>query len=61
MMWNRAAMRRKGGIKAMQMRSAVMKLKKSSLFITARSSQQQKKAESSVQIEANEIKGESMA
>jgi hypothetical protein len=43
MIWNRAAKRRKGGIKAMHMSSDVMKLKKSSLFITARSYQQQQK------------------
>jgi hypothetical protein len=37
MTWNRPAKRRKGRIKAMQMSNAVMKLKKSSLFIAARS------------------------
>jgi hypothetical protein len=35
MKWNRPAKRRKGGIKAMHISSDVMKLKKSSLFITA--------------------------
>jgi hypothetical protein len=35
MIWNRLAKKRKGGIKAMQISSDVMKLKKSSLFITS--------------------------
>jgi hypothetical protein len=45
MIWNRPAKRRKGGIKAMHMSSDVMKLKKSSLFITALSYQHQRKVE----------------
>jgi hypothetical protein len=35
MIWNRPARRRKSGIKAMQMSSDVMKLKKRSLVIVA--------------------------
>jgi hypothetical protein len=36
MIWNLPASRRKGGIKAMQMSSDMMKLKKSWLFIVVR-------------------------